>query len=200
MKDIRRATRKQQSAEEKIRIVLDGLRGEYSTAELCRREGIAESLYYTWSEEFLEAGKRRLAGDTARAATSSEVKDLRRVVRAMKVVVAELTLDLRLLKKRMARPVAGDFIESAKRSVCFNVSGFGRKPRPRWRYARPGPHKLPASSAVFLTRFPERRLTVRPSLVSPPANTFGRSASHALINKCLCRHRQSLGCELFTSP
>ena len=78
MKSIRRATRKQYSAEEKIRIVLDGLRGESSIAELCRREGIAEGLYYSWSKEFLEAGKRRLAGDTARAATSSEVTDLRR--------------------------------------------------------------------------------------------------------------------------
>jgi putative transposase len=77
VRDIRRATRKQYSAEKKIRIVLDGLRGEHSIAELCRREGIAESLYYTWSKEFLEAGKRRLAGDTARAATSGEVKDLR---------------------------------------------------------------------------------------------------------------------------
>ena len=74
VKDIRRATRKQYSAEEKIRIVLDGLRGEHSIAELCRREGIVESLYYNWSKEFLEAGKRRLAGDIARAATSSEVK------------------------------------------------------------------------------------------------------------------------------
>src|SRR5450759_2411748 len=79
-----RATRKQYSAEEKIRIVLDGLRGEHSIAELCRREGIAESLYYNWSKEFLEAGKRRLAGDTARAATSSEVKDLRQEARALK--------------------------------------------------------------------------------------------------------------------
>ena len=78
VKDIRRATRKQYSAEEKIRIVLDGLKGEDSIAELCRREGIAQSLYYSWSKEFLEAGKKRLAGDTARAATSTEVKDLRR--------------------------------------------------------------------------------------------------------------------------
>ena len=78
MKNIRRATRKHYSAEEKIRIVLDGLRGEQSIAELCRREGIAEGLYYSWSKEFLEAGKRRLAGDTARAATSSEVTALRR--------------------------------------------------------------------------------------------------------------------------
>ena len=70
VKDIRRATRKQHSAEEKIRIVLSGLRGEDSIAELCRREAIAQSLYYSWSKEFLEAGKRRLAGDTARQATS----------------------------------------------------------------------------------------------------------------------------------
>ena len=101
VKNIRRATRKHHSAEEKIRIVLDGLRGEYSIAELCRREGIAESLYYSWSKEFLEAGKRRLAGDTARAATSGEVKDLRREARALKEVVAEQALELRLLKKSM---------------------------------------------------------------------------------------------------
>jgi transposase len=101
VKDIRRATRKQYSAEEKIRIVLDGLRGEYSIAELCRREGIAESLYYSWSKEFLEAGKRRLAGDTARAATSDEVKGLRREAQELKEVVAEQALELRLLKKSM---------------------------------------------------------------------------------------------------
>jgi transposase len=101
VKDIRRATRRQRSAEEKIRIVLDGLRGEYSVAELCRREGIAESLYYSWSKEFLEAGKKRLAGDTARAATSNEVKDLRRESRELKAVVAEQALELRLLKKSM---------------------------------------------------------------------------------------------------
>ena len=74
VRDIRRATRKHYSAEDKIRIVLDGLRGEYSIAELCRREGIAESLYYSWSKEFLEAGKRRLAGDTARAARRMRLK------------------------------------------------------------------------------------------------------------------------------
>ncbi len=76
VKDIRRKTRRHFSAEDKIRIVLDGLRGDDSIAELCRREGIAQSLYYTWSKEFMEAGKRRLAGDTARAATTDEVKDL----------------------------------------------------------------------------------------------------------------------------
>ena len=99
VRDIRRATRKQYSAEEKIRIVLDGLRGEVSIAELCRREGIAESLYYSWSKEFLEAGKRRLAGDTERSATTNEVKDLRREARDLKEVVAEQALELRLLKK-----------------------------------------------------------------------------------------------------
>jgi transposase len=101
VKDIRRATRKQYSAEEKIRIVLDGLKGEDSIAELCRREGIAQSLYYKWSKEFLEAGKKRLAGDTARAASTSEVRDLRREAQELKEVVAEQTLELRLLKKSM---------------------------------------------------------------------------------------------------
>ena len=101
VKDIRRATRKQYSAEEKIRIVLEGLRGEDSIAELCRREGIAQGQYYSWSKEFLEAGKRRLAGDTARAATPNEVKDLRREASALKEAVADLTLENRLLKKSM---------------------------------------------------------------------------------------------------
>jgi len=101
VRDIRRRTRKQYSAEEKIRIVLDGLRGEDSIAALCRREGIAESLYYSWSKEFLEAGKKRLAGDTARQASTSEVRDLRHETRALKELVAELTLENRLLKKSM---------------------------------------------------------------------------------------------------
>ena len=99
VKEIRRAIRRQFSAEEKIRIVLSGLRGEDSIAELCRREGIMQNLYYRWSKEFLEAGKKRLAGDTARAATSDEVKDLRREASALKEVVAELMLENRLLKK-----------------------------------------------------------------------------------------------------
>ena len=101
VKDIRRKTRRHFSAEDKIRIVLDGLRGDDSIAELCRREGIAQSLYYTWSKEFMEAGKRRLAGDTARAATSDEVKVLRREARDLKECVADLTLENRLLKKSM---------------------------------------------------------------------------------------------------
>ncbi len=101
VRDIRRKTRKHYSAEEKICIVLEGLRGEESIAALCRREGIAESLYYSWSKEFLEAGKKRLAGDTARQATSVEVKGLRREMRDMKELVADLTLENRLLKKSM---------------------------------------------------------------------------------------------------
>ena len=99
VKEIRRVTRRQFSAEEKIRIVLTGRRGEDSIAELCCRERIVENLYYRWSKEFLEAGKKRLAGDTARAATSDEVKELRREASALKEVVAELMLENRLLKK-----------------------------------------------------------------------------------------------------
>lgn len=101
VKDIRRQTRKRHSTEEKIRIVLAGLRGDDSIAELCRQEGIAQSLYYSWSKEFLEAGKKRLAGDTSRAATSGEVKELRSESLALKEVVADLTLENRLLKKSM---------------------------------------------------------------------------------------------------
>ena len=99
IRDIRRATRRQFSAEEKIRIVLEGLRGEDGIAELCRKEGIAQNLYYRWSEEFLEAGKKRLAGDTAREATSDEVKTLRAEARLLKEALAEATLENRLLKK-----------------------------------------------------------------------------------------------------
>lgn len=101
VKEIRRRTRRKFAAEEKIRIVLAGLRGEASISELCRREGIAEGLYYSWSKEFLEAGKKRLSGDTARQATSGEVKDLRREMAGLKEVVADLTLENRLLKKSM---------------------------------------------------------------------------------------------------
>ena len=102
VKDIRRATRKQYGAEEKIRIVLEGLRGEEPIAALCRREGIAESLYYNWSKEFLEASKKRLAGDTARAATSDEVKALRKESRELKEVVAEQALELRRRERSMS--------------------------------------------------------------------------------------------------
>jgi transposase len=99
VRDIRRATRRRYSAEEKIRIVLQGLRGEDSIAELCRREGINTNVYYRWSKDFLEAGKKRLAGDTAREATSDEVKDLRTETAALKETLAELLMENRLLKK-----------------------------------------------------------------------------------------------------
>jgi len=99
VKEIKRKTRRQYSAEEKIRIVLEGLRGEYSIAELCRREGIAQGLYYTWSKEFMEAGKKRLSGDTARQATTSEVTELKHEMRDLKEVAADLTLENRILKK-----------------------------------------------------------------------------------------------------
>ncbi|MCP4208425.1 MAG: IS3 family transposase [Shimia sp.] len=147
VKDIKRATRKQYSSEEKIRIVLDGLRGEDSIAELCRREGISQGVYYKWSKDFMEAGKRRLAGDTARAATTDEVKDLRREARDLKEVVAEQTLALRLLKKKHGR-------------------GWGR---PRMRY--------PASEKLEIIRMVEEsHLSARQTLakLGIPRTTFYR--------------------------
>lgn len=101
VKDIRRKTRRKFSSEEKIRIVLDGLRGEYSIAELCRREGINNNLYYRWSKDFLEAGKKRLAGDTAREASSDEVVDLKNENKDLKQAVAELYLRNDWLKKSL---------------------------------------------------------------------------------------------------
>lgn len=109
IKNIRRKTRQTYSTEEKIRIGLTGLPGEESISVLCRREGIAESLYYSWSKEFLEAGKPQLSGDTARQATSTEVKELCSESLALKECVADLTLENRLLKKCMAG--AGEFEE-----------------------------------------------------------------------------------------
>ncbi|WP_336054896.1 IS3 family transposase [Nitratireductor sp. CH_MIT9313-5] len=147
IKDIRRATRKHYSAEEKIRIVLEGLRGEESIAGLCRREGIAESLYYNWSKEFLEAGKKRLAGDTARAATSDEVKVLRKEARDLKEVVAEQALELRLLKKKHDR-------------------GWGRR---RMRY--PASEKLEIIRLVEQSHLPAKRTLDKLGI---PRATFNR--------------------------
>ncbi len=104
IRDIRRRTRRKFSPEEKIRIVLQGLRGEQSVSELCRREGIAANLYYRWSKDFLEAGKQRLAGDMVREATSDEVKELRSENSELKEVVAEITLKNRVLKKSLMGP------------------------------------------------------------------------------------------------
>ncbi|EFG9941161.1 IS3 family transposase, partial [Escherichia coli] len=148
------------SSEDKIRIVLDGLRGEDSIAELCRKEGIAQSLYYTWSKEFLEAGKRRLAGDTARAATTGEVQDLRRETRALKEAVADLTLENRLLKKkhdrgwgrRRMRYPASEKLEIIKivaqshlpAKKTLDQLGIARRTFYRWydRYVEGGPEAL----------------------------------------------------------
>ena len=99
VKDIKRATRKQYSSEEKIRIVLDGLRGEDSIAELCRREGLNQNVYYRWSKEFLEAGKQRLSGNTRREATSDEVGELRKENNQLKQVLADTVLKNVVLKK-----------------------------------------------------------------------------------------------------
>ena len=102
VREIRRKTRRKFSADEKIRIVLEGLKGEASIAELCRREGISPNLYYRWSKDFLEAGKRRLQGDTVREATSSEVVALRQENEQLKQLVAEVTLNNRVLKKSLS--------------------------------------------------------------------------------------------------
>jgi len=99
VREIKRRTRKKYSSEEKIRIVLEGLRGEMSIAELCRKEGIQQNVYYKWSKDFLDAGKKRLQGDTAREATSSEVVDLKKENDQLKALVAELWLKNRVLKK-----------------------------------------------------------------------------------------------------
>jgi len=99
VREIKRRTRKKYSSEEKIRIVVEGLRGEVSIAELCRKEGIHQNVYYKWSKDFLEAGKKRLQGDTVREATSSEVVDLKKENDQLKALVAELSLKNRVLKK-----------------------------------------------------------------------------------------------------
>jgi transposase len=101
VREIRRRTRRKFAPEEKIRIVLEGIRGEMSVAELCRRENIAANLYYRWSKDFLEAGKKQLAGDTVREATTDEVKDLRSENQELKSVVAEMMLKNRVLKKSL---------------------------------------------------------------------------------------------------
>jgi transposase len=108
VRDIRRRTRRHYSAEDKIPIVLEGLRGEDSIAELCRKEGINSNVYYRWSKEFLEAGKKRLAGDTVREATTDEVKVLRSEASALKEALAESVLENRLLKKSMLGDGEGD--------------------------------------------------------------------------------------------
>jgi len=101
VKEIKRKTRRQFSSEEKIRIVLEGLKGEDSIAEICRREGINPNLYYRWSKDFLEAGKKRLNGDTEREANTLEVQELRKESEGLKLLVAEQALELRVVKKSL---------------------------------------------------------------------------------------------------
>lgn len=101
IKDVKRRTRRKFSTEEKIRIVIEDLRGEESIASLCRREEISQPLYYKWNKDFLEAGKKRLKGDTEREANSQEVNNLRKENQDLKEVVAELTLRNRMLKKSL---------------------------------------------------------------------------------------------------
>ena len=101
VREIKRRTRRKFNSEEKIRIILEGLKGEDSIAAICRREGIASSLYYKWSKTFLQAGKRRLKGDTIREANSDEVTELRQENEQLKQLVAELSLKNRVLKKSL---------------------------------------------------------------------------------------------------
>ena len=102
VRDIRRQTRKKYSSEEKVRIVLEGMRGEESIVEICRREGISSNLYYKWSKAFLDAGKKRLQGDIVREANSQEVSDLKKENGNLKQLVAEIVLQNRVLKKSLS--------------------------------------------------------------------------------------------------
>ena len=99
--ELKRKTRRKYSSEEKIRIIIDGMRGETTIADLCRKEGIAQTLYYKWSKDFMEAGKKRLSGDTLREANTSEVKELKDENRSLKELVAELSLENRDMKKNL---------------------------------------------------------------------------------------------------
>lgn len=101
IKTVKRKTRKLYSTEEKIRIVIEGIRGEYTIAELCRKEGITDSTYYKWTKDFMEAGKKRLSGDTLREANTTEVNELKQENTSLKELVAELSLENRVLKKNL---------------------------------------------------------------------------------------------------
>ena len=135
VRDIRRATRRKYSAEEKIRIVIEGLRGEDSIAELCHREGINANVYYRWSKEFMEAGKKRLAGDVVREATTDEVKELRAESAALKEALAEQLMENRLLKKK--RDCGWSRLDVI--SQTDNQSRESGRPPPRPGFVRPAP-------------------------------------------------------------
>src|ERR1039458_2406076 len=165
--NIRRATRKRHSSEEKIRIVLDGLRGEFSIAELCRREGIAESLYYAWSKEFLEAGKRRLAGDTVRAATNGEVKDLRREAQELKAVAAEQALELGPLKKSMSGDGGDEECDAPRLSPREPPTGGARGRRRAPRPANDTATSATTTSAAAVQAMRPPRLAMPSRLAMP---------------------------------
>ncbi|MDR7031036.1 transposase-like protein [Rhizobium rosettiformans] len=183
IKDIRRATRKLHSSEDKIRIVLEGLRGEDSIAAICRREGIAESLYYSWSKEFLEAGKKRLAGDTARSATSDEVKALRRESHDLKEALADLTLENRCSKKhdcgwgrrRMRYPATESLkiIRLVEQSHLSGRQTLDKLGIPRPTFYRWYDRSRPTASRVWKTEHPRRQgcgtasLTMSATVLSP---------------------------------
>jgi len=99
--ELKRKTRRTYGSEEKIRIIIDGIRGETTIAELCRKEGISQGIFYKWSKDFMDAGKRRLTGDTMREANTSEVKELKDINSSLKELVAELSLENRMLKKNL---------------------------------------------------------------------------------------------------
>ncbi len=101
VREIKRRTRRKFTSEEKIRIVLEGLRGEESIASICRQEGINPNLYYRWSKSFLEAGKKRLSGDTLREATTDEVQGLKKENESLKIMLAEMFLENRVIKKSL---------------------------------------------------------------------------------------------------
>ena len=113
VKEIRRKTRRKYSAEDKIRIVLEGLRGEMTIAELCRREGIVQNLYYKWSRDFLEAGKKRLSGDVEREANSTEVGVIRSENRHLKQLYADLALKNDVLKKSLPTRTGSNAVYAA---------------------------------------------------------------------------------------
>jgi transposase len=152
VRDIRRATRRQFAAEEKIRIVIAGLRGEDSVAELCRKEGINQNLYYRWSKDFLEAGKKRLAGDSAREATSDEVKELRAETHQLKELLAELMMENRVLKKS----ALGD--GEADRDCVAERGGF--EPSRLFRMSRGAVAHHPGDRGWPITRIPRSTLAV----------------------------------------
>src|SRR5215831_7917864 len=190
VRDIRRATRRHHSAEEKIRIVLEGLRGENSIAELCRKEGINQNLYYRWSKEFLEAGKKRLAGDTAREATSDEVKELKAEARQLKETLAEVLIAIRRTLAPIGIP-RSTFYDWYSRYQEGGIEALvDGKPRPR-RFWNKIPDKI--ETAIVNLALEEPDLSPRELAVNF-TDTKGSFVSEASVYRLLKDHG------LITSP